>query len=152
MITPSGLHFTYWGAGHVAVSIKLLHLRFSLLQSQFKPIFVSFVAISVLLSCMLFFQGHVRIFSLTGPQWFVNADHLGGLSDQLWLVNGVLSTSKQHPVTTSTKACPPKYSQKLLKPCWSRILTSDMAFKQGQKSRWNGDKPHTVLKMGYSKC
>ena len=66
----------------------------------------------------------------------------------LWLVNGVLSTSKQHPVTTSNKACPPKYSQKLLKPCWIRILTSDMALKQqGQKTRWNGDKPHTVLKM-----
>ena len=66
--------------GHVTVSIKLLHLRFSLLLSHFQPIFVSFVAVSAVLSCMLFFQGLIRI-TLTGPQWFVNADHLGGLSD-----------------------------------------------------------------------
>ena len=31
-------------------------------------------------------------------------------------------------------------------------MTSNMALKQGQKTRLNGDKPHTVLKMGYSKC
>lgn len=37
---------SFWGAGHVAVVISLLFLRLSLSLSQFRPIFMSFVAIS----------------------------------------------------------------------------------------------------------
>ena len=42
--------FAYWGESHVAVDILLLYLRFSLLVLQFQPNFVSFVAISAVLS------------------------------------------------------------------------------------------------------
>ena len=36
-------------------------------------------------------------------------------------------------VTRSTKACPPKYSKKLLKPCWIRILKATWPWNSGDK-------------------
>ena len=129
--------------GHVTVSIKLLHLRFSLLLSHFQPIFVSFVAVSAVLSCMLFNSRPCQN-NPDRSSMICECRSFGWFEWLAMIGDCVPSTSKQHPVTTSTKACPPKYSQKLLKPCWSRILTSDMALKQGQKTRWNGDKQPTV--------
>ena len=51
-----------------------------------QPIFVSFVAVSAVLSCMLFFQGLVRIvpWQVLNDLWMPII--LGGLSDKLWLV------------------------------------------------------------------
>ena len=136
-----------WRGGHVTVSMKLLHLRFSLLLSHFQPIFVSFVAVSAVLSCMLFNSRPCQN-NPDRSSMICECRSFGWFEWLAMIGDCVPSTSKQHPVTTSTKACPPKYSQKLLKPCWIRILTSDMALKQqGQKTRWNSDKPHTVLKM-----
>ena len=121
-----------------------MHLHFSLLLSHFQPIFVSFVAVSGVLSCTLFFQGLVGIvpWQDLNDLWMPIIWVVWVMSYDWWMVS----------YTTSTKACPPKYSQKLLKACCIRILTSDVALKQGQKTRLNGDKPHTVLKTGYSKC
>ena len=37
----------------------------------------------------------------------------------------------------------------LMRPCYSKILTSNMALKQRHKKRWNGDKQHKQA-MAYS--
>ena len=118
--------------GHVTVSIKLLHLRFSLLLSHFQPIFVLFVVVSAVLSCMLFNSRPCQN-NPDRSSMICECRSFGWFEWLAMIGDCVPSTSKQHPVTTSTKACPPKYSHKLLKPCWSRILTSDMALKQDKR-------------------
>ena len=57
-------HFTYWRGGHVAFSISLLYLQFSLLPLQFQHIFMSFIALSFVFSL---FQVHVACLKLFYP-------------------------------------------------------------------------------------
>ena len=65
-----------------------------------------------------------------------------------WMVSYLIANSIQ--LQQALKLVHPNIPRD--EPCWSRIVTSNMALKQGQKTRLNGDKLHTVFKMGYSKC
>ena len=61
-------HFAYWGRSNIAAKIFPLYFRFSLLLSQFQPIFVSFVAISAFVWRCFKAMSLVRIVPSQGPQ------------------------------------------------------------------------------------
>ena len=69
----------------------------------------------------------------------------------------VFATFRQHGQGVRTQSRDP-YFNPLGLPCWDKIRASNMALKQQQKNRWNGNKQHkdclnTNISMAYSsKC
>ena len=86
-----------WRGGHVTVRIKLLHLRFSLLLSHFQPIFVTFVTVSAVLSCMLCFQSLVEIvpWQVLNDLWMPSIWVVWVISYDWWMVSYLLANSIQ---------------------------------------------------------
>ena len=106
-----------WRGGHVTVSIKLLHLRFSLLLSHFQPIFVSFVTVSAVLSCMLCFQSLVGIvpWQVLNDLWMPSIWVVWVISYDWWMVSYLPANSIQ--LQQALKLVHPNIPRN----CWSPV-------------------------------
>ena len=129
-----------WRGGHVTVSIKLLLLRFSLLLSHFQPIFVTFVTVSAVLSCMLCFQSIVEIvpWQVLNDLWMPSIWVVWVISYDWWMVSYLLANSIQ--LQQALKLLHPNIPRN----CWSPVGLEFWELTWPWNSR---DKRHTVLKM-----